>query len=58
MFMFPSADLLETEFNEGWLDADGLKQYVDMGNITQDQFNKITGNNQSSSNTNSTPVNG
>ena len=56
--MFPSADLLETEFNEGWLDADGLKQYVDMGNITQDQFNKITGNNQSSSNTNSTPVNG
>lgn len=44
--MFPTKNLLETEYQQGWLDADSLKQYVALGNITQADFNQITSANK------------
>lgn len=40
--MFPSAELLNEEYNEGLLDVDGLLPYLKLGNLTQDQFSRIT----------------
>lgn len=44
--MFPDKNLLTQEYNEGWLDADSLKEYIQLGNINQDDYDQITGQNK------------
>lgn len=41
MSRFPSVELLNEEYNEGLLDANGLRPYIDNGCLTQDQYNQM-----------------